>query len=195
MQVFKSLGYVKAHAGAGLIERSYRIFRSKKTGGEVFGGQYPLEASKFVFPWDAHLSFKPFRELECVDLFIDLTREWLNPYLEHYGNSKGMGRFHVSIQDDYPPDNLKEFLAAIDFAHAYASAGRIVYVHCRGGIGRTGTFAAAFLMRRFGANATQAIEVLQELRNHDLIMRDRPAPEVRQVAWLRKNAPKLKRQG
>lgn len=161
----------------------------------VYGGQYPLESARSVFPDRGPEAYWSFFDLENVDLFIDLTREKLEPYLGYYRNKKTMGRVSVSIQDDYPPDNLKEFLAAVDLAHAYAKAGRIVYVHCRGGIGRTATFAAAFLMRRFGANATQAIEVVSQLRRRDLISRDRPAPEVRQVEWLRKNAPKLKRQG
>ena len=46
-------------------------------------------------------------------------------------------------------------------------AGRNVYVHCWGGIGRTGTIVACWLVRHQYATPADVLDVLQELRLGD----------------------------
>ena len=86
-----------------------------------------------------------------VSHFIDLTEAGeLTPYAEllaevaDYGTSHQ--RFpirHVSVPEE--PKTMAEILAAIDRGIA---EGGITYVHCRGGIGRTGLAVACWLQER-----------------------------------------------
>ena len=89
-----------------------------------------------------------------IDLFIDLTQAGeagLTPYaglLAEEARATGLAAEHrrmpipdVSVTT---PAHMREILDAIDEALA---AGRGVYVHCWGGIGRTGTVVGCWLVR------------------------------------------------
>jgi hypothetical protein len=67
-----------------------------------------------------------------------------------------------------------------------AIADRIpVYVHCWGGIGRTGTVVGCFLIRRGLAEGETVIERIHDLRYTDT-ERHRPSPETRgQIEFVR----------
>lgn len=88
-----------------------------------------------------------------VRRFIDLTEEGeLEPYLhllEREADERGVRVTHVRlpVRDmDVPPTaRMTEILDALDAAVA---AGAPAYVHCWGGVGRTGTVVACWLVRR-----------------------------------------------
>ncbi|MBP9111997.1 MAG: ADP-ribosylglycohydrolase family protein, partial [Polyangiaceae bacterium] len=65
-------------------------------------------------------------------------------------------------------------LAAIDRSLARGSA---VYVHCFGGVGRTGTAVCAWIHQHGLVNADNVFSVLSELRRADKLAGQRPAPE------------------
>jgi protein-tyrosine phosphatase len=76
------------------------------------------------------------------DTFVDLTEEGeLEPYA-----AGGARHLRFPIPDFGTPSRAQvtEILAALD---AELAAGRTVYLHCRAGIGRTGTIAGCFLAR------------------------------------------------
>ena len=104
-------------------------------GDRLYGGPYPHE-----IPAD-------------VDFVIDLTEEGeLEPY------ACACERRRLPIPDFSVPteSELRRILDAIDDALGY---GRTVFVHCRGGIGRTGTVLGAWL-RRHGHSAEDAFDRL-----------------------------------
>jgi protein-tyrosine phosphatase len=67
---------------------------------------------------------------------------------------------------------MKHILDVIDSA----MEDRIVYLHCWGGNGRTGTVVGCYLVRHDIVSGQEALEFLQGLR-HGLETADRPSPE------------------
>lgn len=72
------------------------------------------------------------------------------------------------------PADMDVILAAIDESLA---AKRPVYVHCWGGVGRTGTVIGCWLLRHGHANPGNVLDVLMGLRKQDRERRHRMSPE------------------
>jgi protein-tyrosine phosphatase len=102
-----------------------------------------------------------------INLFIDLTeRHELEPYdriltSEATRRGRRVGYLRMPIRDMNIPsrDDMIAILNAIDGALA---AGRRVYVHCWGGVGRTGTVVGCHLVRR-GSSGAEALARVAEL--------------------------------
>jgi hypothetical protein len=102
-----------------------------------------------------------------VTSFIDLTEsDELIPYdpllRKHFGlSSEAVHYRRMPIRDlDIPDDTrMREILDCIESEHA---TGRTVYVHCWGGVGRTGTVVGCYLVRR-GRTGDEALEDLENL--------------------------------
>ena len=69
---------------------------------------------------------------------------------------------------------MEVILATIDESLA---AKRPTYVHCWGGVGRTGTVIGCWLLRHGHANAANVLDVLMGLRKQDQERRHRMSPE------------------
>ena len=119
-----------------------------------------------------------------VNTFIDLTEDHeLTPYAPLL--PAGTEYRRLSIRDLSVPHthlHMSDILDAIDEALA---RGRVVYVHCWGGIGRTGTVVSCWL-RRHGRTSEQALAELagfwESMQKRDRAPR---SPETDgQVAWV-----------
>ena len=53
---------------------------------------------------------------------------------------------------------------AVDYVDNEIRNGKPVLVHCNGGSGRTGTLLGAYIMKKEGLSADQAIRKVQEIR-------------------------------
>jgi len=75
----------------------------------------------------------------------------------------GFVRHNIPVEDFHPPtvDQLDQFVNLID----HLPDGSKVVVHCQGGTGRTGTFAAAYWVAK-GIPVPGAIAHVRELRRH-----------------------------
>ena len=96
--------------------------------------------------------------------FIDLTEpyEGLKPYAEiaaeearRLGTTVEYSRH--SIVDLDVPHSARDTAEILDVIDEAVSAGKAVYVHCWGGVGRTGTVVGCWLVRH-GRTGEQALE-------------------------------------
>jgi protein-tyrosine phosphatase len=99
-----------------------------------------------------------------VDLFLDLTEagEGDLPSYEHLIEDTGATYQRFPIADWSCPAS-QEMSSILDTIDAAIAAGRTVYAHCRGGIGRTGTVVGCYLVRH-GWPAGEALTQVAEWR-------------------------------
>jgi protein-tyrosine phosphatase len=105
-----------------------------------------------------------------VDFFLDLTESQehgLVPYagqLEEQANALGQSvdRVRLSIEDFTTPSKT-EMTQILDTLDAAIEAGSVVYLHCFGGIGRTGTVVGCYLVRH-GMSGEAALNRIVQLR-------------------------------
>jgi ADP-ribosyl-[dinitrogen reductase] hydrolase len=85
--------------------------------------------------------------------------------LEAETRKRGMDWVHLPIRGgDAPGMNFeRRWTEAGEALHRELSRGVLIVLHCRGGLGRTGTVAARLLMER-GAAAEEAIRQVREAR-------------------------------
>ncbi len=136
-----------------------------------------------------------------IDLFVDLTEasEGLEPYaptLTEEAAALGRSAEHVrmGIRDVSVP-NAAFMADVLDTVDEALAAGRCAYVHCLGGIGRTGTVVGCYLVRH-GLRGDQALERVQALLDTTPKAK-RPSPEAPSQAgmvraWAEHDRPTLR---
>ena len=106
-----------------------------------------------------------------INRFVNLTQDYpggTDAHLTHYDSDvephAKVDRF--AIRDVYVPTKelMVEILDSIDDDLA---GGHNVYVHCWGGVGRTGTVVGCWLVRHDYATAEDVLEVISDLRTGD----------------------------
>jgi ADP-ribosylglycohydrolase len=101
-----------------------------------------------------------------VTLFVDLTAEGeLAGYrnlFDYVQGEKVIQHVRHRIKDHDIPDSPQTMLQILDAIDAHAANNGIAYVHCRAGIGRTGTAVGCYLVRT-GLAADAALDRLNEL--------------------------------
>lgn len=149
------------------------------------GGPRPIPASYWVRPGRllageyaaAHVPALARRKLRRlldagISSFVDLTRAGealLPPYeplLAEEAALRGrrLGYLRAPIPDMGLPTPAA-LRATLDHIDAELLAGRRVYLHCWGGIGRTGTVVGCYLVRH-GLSGPQALALIARLRRH-----------------------------
>ena len=142
------------------IPDSYWVRRAALLAGEYPGARADTEAAqKLTALLDAG-----------VTLFVDLTEPGeygLRPYFplaQQIAAGRGTvlqhRRFAIPDMGVAPPARLAALLDEIDAALV---TGHVLYVHCYGGIGRTGTVVGCWLVRH-GQTGEQALATIAELR-------------------------------
>jgi protein tyrosine/serine phosphatase len=124
--------------------------------GRVLAGEYPGALDK----GETETKLRRLREAG-VSTFIDLTHAGeLEPYEALLASVDDGACLHhrMPIRDlDVP--TVDEMHRILDLIDAELHRGRMVYVHCWGGVGRTGTVVGCYLVR-MGAAGEVALERL-----------------------------------
>ena len=145
--------------------------------GKLLAGEYPRNID------DESSRAKLARLTEGgVSAFIDLTREGeMSPYAQLLA-AETHQRFPIA--DGWVPDSVELTTAALDAIDKHIDQGRTVYVHCMGGIGRTGTIIGCWLARH-GHPGPHALTLLDELWQECPKSRYTRSPETpRQVQYV-----------
>lgn len=79
------------------------------------------------------------------------------------GTALGLEMTHVSVRDGGVPASLDVMVALVEGILASARAGDTVVIHCKGGLGRTGTAAGCCLVE-LGHDAASAIAIVRRVR-------------------------------
>ncbi len=113
-----------------------------------------------------------------VTMFLDLTEEGeLNPYAQLLPAGITHRRHPIrDVSTPRDPAEMTDILSAIDQARA---EGHMVYLHCWGGIGRTGTTAGCYLVRHGlpGDLAVRTVGALFKETRKGLLGRNAPETE------------------
>ena len=139
--------------------------------GKLLAGEYPRNLD------EASSRVKLAQLTEAgVAAFIDLTEadDHLEPY-DHLLDGASHERF--AIRDVSVPASPEVTRDALDAIDGHLEAGRMVYVHCWGGVGRTGTIIGCWLARHHGESGDAALERLQDLWRANPKSRRRCSPE------------------
>jgi ADP-ribosyl-[dinitrogen reductase] hydrolase len=96
-----------------------------------------------------------------IDCFVDLTAP---QELEAYDAllPPDVEYLRESIQDHSVPTSREQMMRVIDFIERALELGRHIYVHCRAGIGRTGTVVGCLLVEH-GRSGDEALQLLNQL--------------------------------
>jgi Dual specificity phosphatase, catalytic domain len=124
--------------------------------GRLLAGEYPIGADYT----DARARLARFREAG-VNYFIDLTQAGEMPAYSH------LLPVHTKylcspIEDSSVPHGSAQIQELIAKIRAAIEAKRVIYLHCRAGIGRTGLVMGCYLADE-GGNGKAAIKQLNEL--------------------------------
>jgi hypothetical protein len=134
------------------IDHSYWVVE-----GRFLAGEYPRHL-------DGPDEFAKLESLEAagVSLYVDLTEEGeLYPYSDRLESAE---HSRLSIRDVSVPRNPRRTTAILDAIdhHLKSDSKGIVYLHCWGGVGRTGTIVGCWLARH-GYPGEKALDRLAEL--------------------------------
>ena len=140
---------------------------------------YPVQPALFAGEYPGHDHDDGATKTRLLELaargvltYIDLTSEQdrslgLRPYDHHFADIHAETgsepvRHSFSIPDMGIPSDPSLMRSILDLLHQETTAGRTCYVHCWGGIGRTGTVVACWLKER-GMDSEAALAEVQRL--------------------------------
>ena len=140
------------------ISNSYWVVPDRFAAGEYPGAKDPVEAAARLGTLLG----------AGIDYFIDLTESGelvaYSGIVEREARRRGLSvewERHP-IRDRSVPRSPEEMTAILDAVDVALDDGKTVYVHCYGGIGRTGTVVGCWLVRH-GISGNEALDRVGEL--------------------------------
>ena len=93
---------------------------------------------------------------------VPLPPEWFDGG-DDDDDDDDVGYLHLKVEDFGAP-TIEELDEAVDFIDQQIRSGKPVMVHCAAGKGRTGSVLAAYLVKKQGMTAEEAIEKIRSMR-------------------------------
>ena len=128
----------------------------------ILAGEYPFAPD----PVEARRKLRAYLDAG-VDYFVDLTEDGeLDPYeavVREEAHARGIAVDYVRLPiRDMDVCDRTQMQRILDTLDAARDAGRTAYVHCWGGVGRTGTVVGCYLVRH-GWSGEEALRNVAEL--------------------------------
>ncbi len=135
-------------------------------------GKFQPNAQSGAWDRDLATDLRRLRSTYAVDLLVSVieTHELHELRVAGLGAAAidlGIEWLHVPVRDACVPEDDTPWLSAMGTVRAALSAAQTVVVHCKGGLGRTGTFAACVLTT-YGLEPEIAIAAVREARSKTL---------------------------
>ncbi len=122
-----------------------------------------------------------------IDTFVNLTQD--DPSVFPHGTDIHLTRYHRAVDGraevlacpipdmGVPYGGEEELVGILDVLDEALAAGGNAYVHCWGGLGRTGTVVGCWLARHGYGHGGEVLSMLDDLRLGDLDAGDRSSPQ------------------
>lgn len=114
---------------------------------------------------------------EGVETVISVNEEWETqplgvsiPYTTADWAELG-AEYHAIVAKDHALLEIRDMERGADIIHDTVSQGKNVFVHCRGGVGRSATAIAAYLIKYQGMSPEQAANIIQASRPQSTIQK------------------------
>ena len=139
--------------------------------GKLLAGEYPRTKDR-----ESSLARMTALRKAGVSAFIDLTSENDN-LLSYQELLDGAVYQRFPIRDVSVPTSPLRTMALLDAIDHHIQQGRLVYIHCWGGVGRTGTIIGCWLSRNTSYSEGNVLKRLHDLWRHCPKSRSRKSPE------------------
>ncbi len=130
---------------------------------KLWSGEYP--GAYDTRQGSAHLRLSNVLRVSGATAFLDLTdakdRRYVEDYHQYLPNEIVYASYPVVDESVPTPAYM---ISILDQIYLWQREGRVVYMHCRGGIGRSGTVVGCYLMESGLAVSHTVIPVLRNLR-------------------------------
>jgi hypothetical protein len=156
-------------------------FHAYRIDSNFFAGNYPgntdpaLARRKLRILTDAGVN-------ELVNLMEESEMHWKGSTIQEYSShlediapagALAMQRFPIT---DMHVPTVRFMQSILDHVDSQLRRGRTVYLHCLGGVGRTGTVVGCWIARHGIAAGDDALDELSRLREYDPML-DLPSPQ------------------
>jgi len=143
-----------------MINNAYWVIR-----GRLLAGEYPGDLDEVITRSRLRWLLR-----QGITLFLDLTEAdepGLVPYTQFLleeASFLGVPAAHVRIPTpDFNTPTSEEMMKILNTLDRILKSGQHVYLHCHGGIGRTGTVVGCYL-RRYGTEGQEALDQIDRWR-------------------------------